>query len=454
MNNLDKNYLALCQDILDNGTKKKTRTGIDSISVFGREIRHKMSDGFPLLTTRKLYFKGIGTELIWFLRGDTNIKYLVDNGCNIWNGDAYQNYCKNCKDPQWLNPLELISLSSHTSFEHNCVLYTKDEFINKIKTDNEFAKKWGELGPIYGKQWRKWARYFREFKYDSNGVWIGKYKEDVGVDQIQNLINDLKTNPDSRRLMVNAWNVADLPNMVLPPCHYGFQCYTRELSYNERCDLYIKKYGEFDIHPFQGKDCIMDGVDIPHRAISLKWIQRSIDTPLGLSSNIPSYSLLLMIIGKLVNMVPEELIGSLGDCHIYENQIDGIKEQMGRELSWEERRDLQTEDQRRGRVADKNGLMQGDFGDLSPFTQTMIHYWCDQFNIPRNTREPFPLPTLKFSDKLETIFRKYRGEETINGAPDFGYYDQLDAVINSMEPSDFIVENYQSHPKINLPLSN
>lgn len=298
---------------------------------------------------------------------------------------------------------------------------SKKEFLKKLETDKEFNDEFG------------------------NG----------GIDQISELIKQLKENPDSRRLIVNAWAVHDLPNMVLPPCHYGFQVYTRELSNSERRSLYLEKWKQtwgnatvqFD------QDC-MDRMNIPTRAISLMWNQRSVDVPLGLPFNIASYGLLLEIIAKMVNMVPEELIGSLGDCHIYENQIDGIKEQMGRELSWEERRDLQTEDQRRGRVADKNGLMQGDFGDLSPFTQTMIHYWCDQFNIPRNTREPFPLPTLKFSDKLETIFRKYRGEETINGAPDFGYYDQLDAVINSMEPSDFIVENYQSHPKINLPLSN
>jgi len=177
MNNLDKQYQALLQDILDNGVEKKDRTGTGTISVFGRQIRHKMSDGFPLLTTKKMPFKTIVTELLWFLQGNTNIKYLVDNNCHIWDGDAFSNYSK------WVWRLS------------NLPLLTQEEFINKIKTDDEFAKKWGELGPIYGKQWRKW----------NSGIWNETF------DQIQNLINELKTNPDSRRLMVNAWNVADLP---------------------------------------------------------------------------------------------------------------------------------------------------------------------------------------------------------------------------------------------------
>jgi thymidylate synthase len=188
MNKLDKTYTDLLQDILDNGTPKSDRTGTGTISVFGRQIRHKMSEGFPLLTTKKMPFKTIVTELLWFLRGDTNIKYLVDNGCNIWNGDAFSNYNKYV----W----KLINLE----------LLTQEEFINKIKTDDEFANKWGELGPIYGKQWRKWD-VKPTMNSETGEIFIGN----VWIDQIQNLINDLKTNPDSRRLMVNAWNVADLP---------------------------------------------------------------------------------------------------------------------------------------------------------------------------------------------------------------------------------------------------
>ena len=157
MNNIDKQYQSLLQDILDNGVEKKDRTGTGTISVFGRQIRHKMSEGFPLLTTKKMPWKSIVTELLWFLQGNTNIKWLVDNGCNIWNGDAYKNYCKNADEGdfsrKWLKLEESFDGFS-TNQEYS--LYTQEEFINKIKTDDEFAKKWGNLGKIYGFQWRNW----------------------------------------------------------------------------------------------------------------------------------------------------------------------------------------------------------------------------------------------------------------------------------------------------------
>jgi thymidylate synthase len=201
MNTLDKQYQALLQDILDNGVQKSDRTGTGTVSVFGRQIRHKMSEGFPLLTTKKMYMKGITTELLWFLRGDTNIKYLVDNDCHIWDGDCFTSYQK-----------EFKKLHYHTAQSG------KEEFINKIKTDDEFAKKWGDLGPIYGKQWRSWKKsdsFIVEddvWKNDEGWCSLKDFnKDELYIDQIQNLINDLKTNPDSRRLMVNAWNVADLP---------------------------------------------------------------------------------------------------------------------------------------------------------------------------------------------------------------------------------------------------
>jgi thymidylate synthase len=148
MNNIDKQYQQLLQDILDNGVKKTDRTGTGTISVFGRQIRHNMRDGFPLLTTKKMAFKTMVTELLWFLRGDTNIKYLVDNGCHIWDGDAYKNYCEKINLP----PTRTLPLGTKVI----PTLYTQEEFINKIKTDGEFANKWGELGKIYGFQWRNW----------------------------------------------------------------------------------------------------------------------------------------------------------------------------------------------------------------------------------------------------------------------------------------------------------
>jgi thymidylate synthase len=315
-NNIEYQYLKLIKDILDNGVEKQDRTGTGTISVFGRQIRHDMKLGFPLLTTKKMYFKGVVTELLWFLRGDTNIKFLVDNDCHIWNGDAYKNYLFNS---DWF-PISSVNGGLIGTKTDSDEIMTQELFINKIKTDNKFSKKWGELGPVYGKQWRSWEKGFDAFERT-------EYKP---IDQIQKLINDLKTNPDSRRLMVSAWNVGELDQMVLPPCHYGFQVYTRELSDSERAKIYWDKKGiENPILPALRKD--IDNENIPKRAISLMWNQRSVDTGLGLGFNIASYGLLLGIIAKEVNMVPDELIGNFGDVHLYLDHIEPIKEQLNRE---------------------------------------------------------------------------------------------------------------------------
>ena len=251
MNNIDRQYKELLEHILHFGTDKQDRTGTGTKSIFGWQIRHNMKDGFPLLTTKKMAFKTMVVELLWFLRGDTNIKFLHDNNCHIWDGD-----------------------------------YKKTGRTN------------GELGPIYGKQWRDWGGK-DEVKLtderDENGYLKFKTEHIDGIDQIANLIEQLKTNPDSRRLMVNAWNVSDLNQMVLPPCHYGFQCYVRDGKY-----------------------------------LSLMWNQRSVDTFLGLPFNIASYALLLKMIAKEVGMIPDELIGNLGDCHLYNNHIEQAKEQITR----------------------------------------------------------------------------------------------------------------------------
>ena len=204
-------------------------------------------------------------------------------------------------------------------------LLTQEEFIDKIKADNEFAKKWGELGPIYGKQWRSWTGYSLRY----NKIHKEVQSSVIVEDQIANLINDLKNNPDSRRLMVSAWNVGELDNMVLPPCHYGFQVYTREMSQSERFNWYAKKIGSYMHHDHIEQE--MDEYNVPKRAISLMWNQRSVDTFLGLPFNIASYGLLLEIIAKEVNMIPDELIGNLGDVHLYLNHIEQAKEQLTRE---------------------------------------------------------------------------------------------------------------------------
>jgi thymidylate synthase len=390
MNNLDKQYQDLLQDILDNGVTKKDRTGTGTISVFGRQIRHKMSDGFPLLTTKKMPFKTIVTELLWFLRGDTNIKYLVDNNCHIWDGDAYKSYVKKHKHAIRTedNRSEIV-----IQMLEEQLIYPKEEFINKIKTDDEFAKTWGELGPVYGKQWRKWTK--KKMYLSTDGSYENIYDEmdQTVIDQFAILINDLKTNPDSRRLMVNSWNVGELDQMVLPPCHYGFQVYTRELSYEERLDLLleyqIKYRGGISGMSGPDSDVIADfynnefiKLNIPTRAISLMFNMRSCDTFLGLPFNIASYGLLLEIIAKEVNMVPDELIGNLGDTHLYLNHIEQAKKQIG--------------------------------------------------------RTSFELPTLK-----------------INSGNENWHLLTFDEIINSLDVDiTFKVENYQSHPSIKAPLSN
>ena len=259
MNSLDLKYQNILQDILLEGKEKTDRTGTGTISVFGKQIRHDMSEGFPLLTTKKMAVKTMMTELKWFLKGDTNIKYLVDNNCHIWDGDAYKVY-----ERTYLHDLDEP--------------LPQKEFINKIKTDWEFARVWGELGPIYGKQWREWSPVAGEINKG-------------GKDQIKELIKNIKKNPDSRRLMVSAWNVGELPLVVLPPCHYGFQCYVND-----------------------GK-------------LSLMWNQRSVDTFLGLPFNIASYGTLLLLLCEETNLKPGELIGNLGDTHLYKNHIEQAEEQ-------------------------------------------------------------------------------------------------------------------------------
>jgi thymidylate synthase len=331
INNLDKDYTDLLQDILDNGTTKSDRTGTGTISVFGRQIRHNMKDGFPLLTTKKMPFKTIVTELLWFLRGDTNIKFLVDNNCHIWDGDAAKKYIEKTYTQDW---------RSKCKDPEKAYKLLVDQFIENIKNSPEFAAEHGNLGPVYGAQWRNWKSASLEEQWgygEIDGHPIGgkqysKFNTNVHIDQIQNLINDLKTNPDSRRLMVNAWNVGELDQMVLPPCHYGFQVYTRELSMEERqrlCAVFTED--SYGINGELRSPITIDWEKTPKRAISLMWNQRSVDTFLGLPFNIASYGLLLEIIAKSVNMVPDQLIGNLGDVHLYSNHIEQAKEQIGRE---------------------------------------------------------------------------------------------------------------------------
>ena len=262
MNNLDKQYKELLETILHYGIDKKDRTGTGTKSIFGYTIRHNMKDGFPILTTKKVAFNTMVTELKWFLQGRTDIEYLRENNCKIWDGD-----------------------------------YNKSG-----RTD-------GSLGPIYGKQWRAWS----------------------GIDQMETLIENLKTNPDSRRLMVNAWNVSELSDMVLPPCHYGFQCYTTEMTFEERATHWAHSLGKDVSYAKRFDDSDLDEKGVPKRKLSLMWNQRSVDVFLGLPFNISSYGLLLSLLAKEVNMVPDQLVGSLGDTHIYNNHINQVKQQLQNE---------------------------------------------------------------------------------------------------------------------------
>ena len=397
MNNLDKQYQDLLKSILDYGVEKKDRTGTGTKSIFGYTIRHKMSEGFPLLTTKKMAWKTMVTELLWFLRGDTNIKYLVDNDCHIWDGDAFKYYTKKVNEIiDGYKCGDIMGMQDHIeklfSDSDKLTPLTMDEFINKIKTDDEFANKWGELGPIYGKQWRKWVGQDQTAKGSLSASTTFGY-----VDQIQNLINDLKTNPDSRRLMVSAWNVGELDQMVLPPCHYGFQVYTRELNLDERIEILRSITDPFNFHSDYFHEHL-DYYNIPRRTISLMWNQRSVDTFLGLPFNIASYGLLLEIIAKMVNMVPDELIGNLGDTHLYLNHIEQAKEQI--------------------------------------------------------ERKPFDsLPTLN----INTEFWSYKGGECGEGPLDAiailnSFKD--DNFCKCLLEEDLQLSDYQSHPTIKAPLSN
>ncbi|MBS3136180.1 thymidylate synthase [Candidatus Woesearchaeota archaeon] len=246
-----KVYLDLLRHILEQGKERKDRTGVGTIGVFGYQMRFDLSDGFPLLTTKKVYLKGIIHELLWFLKGDTNIKYLVDNNVHIWDDWPYEKYSKSA------------------DYKGESI----EVFTEKIKSDSSFAKKWGELGPVYGRQWRNFE----------------------GIDQIKNIISQIKVNPYSRRHIVAAWNPKDVPSMALPPCHCLFQFYVQDGKLS--CQLY----------------------------------QRSCDVFLGVPFNIASYSLLTMMIAQVCGLKPSEFVHTLGDAHIYLNHIDQVNLQLSRE---------------------------------------------------------------------------------------------------------------------------
>jgi thymidylate synthase len=246
-----KQYLQMCKDIMERGEIKEDRTGVGTKGFFGYQARYNLEEGFPLLTTKRVYLRAIIHELLWFISGDTNIKYLVDNNVRIWN--------------EW--PYEIFKKSEEYQGE------TMEEFVGKIKESDEFAKKHGNLGPVYGKQWRDF----------------------FGVDQVLSVIDQIKNNPNSRRIIISAWNPKELPDMALPPCHAFMQ-------------FYVSNDGK----------------------LSLQLYQRSADVFLGVPFNIASYSLLLMMVAQVTGLKPYEFIHTTGDTHIYLNHFDQINLQLSR----------------------------------------------------------------------------------------------------------------------------
>jgi thymidylate synthase len=355
MNRVDSQYFDLLRDIIDNGIVKNTRSGWVR-TIFGKQMRFSMKDGLPILTTKKVFTKGVIHELLWFLKGDTNIKYLVENGVHIWDDDAYRHYLDKVKEHNNL-VLERDSLKDSETYynyiyEHfdekhtdlleeidyfgnslkEIVPLSKEEFLNCIlneeyisllrKYNGEYSiidgkyfiiddYRYGDLGLVYGAQWRKQGR--------------------KQIDQIKNIIEMLKTNPDDRRMICMAWNSNDFDEMALPPCHYGFQVYTRELTLAERLEwLWEHSNGEYDEWKSPAKSSL-DDLGVPTRELSLMWNQRSVDTFLGLPFNILSYSILLAMLAQCVNMTCGDVICSLGDVHFYEKHVDAIFEQLTRD---------------------------------------------------------------------------------------------------------------------------
>ena len=310
MNNLDRQYLDLIGDILNTGVRRGDRTGTGTISKFHKTIDVDLQDGFPLLTAKRTWFKGVLVEFLWFLRGDTNIKYLLENGVHIWDEWPYKEYVKFCSTLEEPDYEYLVD-----DPDKGCVrVMTIAEFADEILRNDKFARRFGDVGPVYGKQWVDWNGH--KEMVEVGGRHIGgsfggpviKYEgrlEEVtikGTNQIQQCIDALKNNPESRRIMVNAWNVGEISKMMLPPCHYGFQ------FYSEPANQYA-----------------------PGRKLSLLFNMRSVDSILGMPFDIASYGLMLTLMSHVTGHVPYRLIGSFADTHIYLNHIEGANELLGKE---------------------------------------------------------------------------------------------------------------------------
>lgn len=331
MNNVDKQYFDLVNLILEKGRKSNNRTGVPTLSYFGAQARFNLQEGFPLLTTKKVFYKGMIHELLWFISGNTNIKYLVNNNVHIWDADAYRNYKTKWEEgAKWC---ENVGTRSH-------LMLSKEEFIEKIAKDDEFAAKWGELGMgTYGSTWRKYPYYAEkpEFEYGSPTGAMEAYQGEV--DQLGRVVNKLKTNPEDRRILLDSWHAYWAENCTLAPCHVLYSFNTEELTTDERINLWNAKYPEKGISEAIDLDPEMDAYitkcldseNFVKRRLNCLFYCRSQDAPLGTVWNWPSAALLTHMIAQVVNMAAGDLIWVGGNCHIYENQMDGIKEQLTRE---------------------------------------------------------------------------------------------------------------------------
>lgn len=298
MNKVDKEYCKLLKNILDYGRYKESRAGT-TISLFGQTMRFNLSEGLPLITTKKVFYKGIIHELLWFLNGDTNIKYLVDNNVHIWDDDAYRWYC--C-----------------LSKKHETIPYDKETFLKFVKSQatynfNDVEYVYGDLGPVYGKQWRSFGN--------------------SGFDQIQKIVETLKTNPDDRRMLCIAFNPDVLDEVALPPCHVMFQFYTNEMRPIERLTwLCEHSNGEYDEWKSPTHEAL-DKLNVPRRILSCSFTMRSNDVCCGTPFNIAQYAMLTYMLCEVCNMVPGELIYNCGDTHVYANHVKNALMQLEREGS-------------------------------------------------------------------------------------------------------------------------
>ena len=316
MAQVDKEYSSLVRDILDNGVLKNTRAG-ETISVFGKMLRFNLQEGLPILTTKKLYTKGVIHELLWFLSGSTNIKYLVENDVHIWDGDAYRFYLELVNKHNEILE-ERLHKGGYCISEEPRGILSKDAFIQEVKeekwtrfygTEDKYVC--GDLGDVYGKQWRKFG--------------------ETGRDQIANVIETLKNNPDDRRILCVAYNPDVLDKVALPPCHILMQFYAKPMSQAERL-VWLDKHGNGVSDEWKWPtNEMLDSLNVPKRKLSCMWVQRSCDVGCGLPFNIASYAILTHMIAQCVNMEVDELVCSLGDAHIYTNHIEGLKEQQTRD---------------------------------------------------------------------------------------------------------------------------